>query len=131
VPDTVGPTGPAGPTGATGSTGATGATGPAGPKGAAGRDAVVTCTPAKRKGKSAKVTVTCSVKLAAAARASVRAVFKRGHHVVAAAGGVRHSGGRISLHLRRGQMARGRYHLVLTFTAHGRRTTVTQRVRVY
>ena len=86
------------PGGADGVPGSTGAR-PAPPARPAptGRDAVVTCTPAKGKGKASKVTVTCSVKLAAAARASVRAVFKRGDRVVAAARGVRHSGGRISL----------------------------------
>ena len=133
VPNTVGPTGPtgpAGPTGATGPAGGTGATGPAGPAGAAGRNAVVTCVPGKPKGKSTKVTVTCSVKLAAAARASVRAVFMRNNSVVAAASGVRHSGGRISLNLRRAKIARGRYDLVLTFKVDGRRTMVVQRVRV-
>jgi hemolysin type calcium-binding protein len=126
----IGPTGPAGPTGATGGTGGTGATGATGATGPKGRDAVVTCTPAKGKGKAAKVTVTCSVKLAAAARARVRASFMRGARVVAAARGVRHSDGAISLRVRRGQMARGRYNLVLSFTVDGRRTTVTQRIRI-
>ena len=133
VPNVVGPTGPtgpAGPAGPAGTAGKTGGTGPAGPKGAPGRNAIVTCTPAKGKGKASKVRVTCSVKLAAASRASVRAAFKRGNRVVAAARGTRHSGGRVSLRLRRGQIARGRYDLVLTFTADGRRSTVTQRVRV-
>jgi Ca2+-binding RTX toxin-like protein len=133
VPNVVGPTGPtgaAGPAGPAGTPGKTGATGATGAKGAPGRNAIVTCTPAKGKGKAAKVVVTCSVKLAAAAHASVRAVFKRGNHVVAAARGTRHSGGKVSLRMRRGQMARGRYNLVLTFTADGRRSTVTQRVRV-
>ena len=60
----------------------------------------------------------------------MRAAFKRGGQVVAAARGVRHSDGAIALRVRRGQMARGRYNLVLTFTVDGHRTTVTQRVRV-
>ena len=74
--------------------------------------------------------ITCSVKLAAAAHARVRASFMRGARVVAAARGVRHSDGGISLRVRRGKMARGRYNLVLSFTVDGRRTTVTQRIRI-
>ena len=90
----------------------------------------MTCTPAKGKGAAAKVKVTCSIKLAAAAHARVRASFMRGARVVAAASGVRHSNGGISLRVRRAQIARGRYNLVLSFTVDGRRTTVTQRIRV-
>jgi Ca2+-binding RTX toxin-like protein len=150
----VGQTGPAGPTGATGGTGgtgatgatggtggtgATGATGPAGPKGQTGatgatgpagkpgRDAVVTCVPGKAKGK--KIKVVCTVKLAAAARASVRAAFSRGGHVVARATGVRRANGRIALRGHR-RLARGKYTLTLTFKVNGHRTTVRQRVRV-
>ena len=78
-------------------------------------------SPARRKvkGKAAKVTVTCSVKLAAAAPLSVRASFKRGDRVVAAASGVRHSGGEISLRDSAARSPRGRYNLVLTFTVDG------------
>lgn len=112
-----------GPAGPKGQTGATGATGPAGKP---GRDAIVTCVP---KGKGTKIKVVCTVKLAAAARASVRAVFSRGRHVVATASGVRRSNGRIALRGHR-RLARGRYTLTLTFRAKGHRTTVSQRVRV-
>jgi Ca2+-binding RTX toxin-like protein len=117
-----GPQGPAGAPGATGATGKTGATGAAGPAGAAGRDAVVTCKPTKKK-------IVCTVKLATAARAShVRAVFKRGSRVVAAARVSRRGGG-VSVRTPR-HLARGRYQLVVTYTVSGHRTTVRQRVRV-
>jgi len=89
----------------------------------------VTCRPAKGKGKAAKVTVTCSVKLATASSARVRAVFKRAGHVVAVARGARR-GGAVRLRLGHRRLARGRYDLVLTFTVRGHRTTVKQRVRV-
>ncbi len=105
-------------------TGKTGATGPAGP---AGRDAVVTCKPGKVKG--SKVKVTCSVALATAAHASVRATFSRAGKVVARVKGVRR-GGRIALRMGNHRLARGRYTVVLTYTLHGKRTTVRQRVRV-
>ena len=123
-----GPAGPAGQTGATGAagapgkTGATGSTGATGAKGPAGRDAVVTC---KVKGKK----VTCAVKLATAARSSrVRAVFKRGDRVVAAARVSNHDG-HVSVRPRR-HLARGSYRLVVTYTVNGHSTTVRQRVRV-
>jgi hypothetical protein len=122
-----GPQGPAGPTGATGAPGKPGTTGATGPAGRPGRDAIVTCMPGKAKGK--KVKVVCTVKLAAAARASVRAVFSRGGHVVARARGVRRASGRIALRGHR-RLARGRYTLTLTFRVNGHRTTVRQRVRV-
>jgi Ca2+-binding RTX toxin-like protein len=129
-----GPQGPAGQNGAAGATGATGATGAAGAAGKAGatgaagpagRDAVVTCKPGKVKG--SKVTVSCSVKLATAAK--VRAAFTRGGKVVARVSGT-HRGGRIALRMGSRHLARGRYTLVLTYTSHGHRTTVRQRVRV-
>jgi hypothetical protein len=132
VPPT-GQTGPAGPTGATGAAGPKGATGVSGPKGATGaagkngRDAVVTCVAGKPKG--GKVKVVCKVKLATAARASrVRAVFKRGNRVVAAARITRRAGS-VSVRAPR-HLARGRYRLVVSYTVHGHRTTVAQRVRV-
>jgi Ca2+-binding RTX toxin-like protein len=118
-----GPQGPTGGTGATGPSGPTGATGPAGPTGPAGRNAVVTCKPVKAKPK-----VVCTVKLAAAARATVRGVFTRAGKVVARASGRGHKSGRVALQIAR--LPRGRYQLVITFKAHGHRTTVTQRVRV-
>lgn len=70
-----------------------------------------------------------TVKLATVARATrVRAVFKRGHEVVAAAR-VSRGGGGVSVRPPR-QLARGRYQLVVTYTVRGHRTTVSQHVRV-
>jgi Ca2+-binding RTX toxin-like protein len=126
-----GPTGPAGPTGGTGATGAagaTGATGAAGPAGAAGRDAVVTCKPTKGTGAAKKVTVVCSVKLAARASASVRGVLKRGGRAVATARATRR-GGKLALRLDR-RMSRGVYDLVLIWTERDGRATVKHRVRL-
>jgi Ca2+-binding RTX toxin-like protein len=120
-----GPAGPQGPTGATGATGPTGPTGATGAAGPAGRDAVVTCKAAKGKPK-----VVCTVKLAAAARASVRGVFRRGGKVIARTSGRTRPSGRIALRVGRNELRRGAYRLVLTFTRHGHRTTVTQRIRV-
>ena len=75
------------------------------------------------------MTIVCTVKLATAARASVRAAFSRGGKVVARVSGT-HRGGRVALRMGKRHLARGRYTLVLTFKSHGHRTTVRQRVRV-
>jgi hypothetical protein len=75
------------------------------------------------------VKVTCTVKLATASSARVRAVFKRNGRTVAVARGAR-SGGAVRLRVGHGRLARGRYDLVLTYTVRGHRTTVKQRVRI-
>jgi Ca2+-binding RTX toxin-like protein len=119
--DTTGPAGPQGPAGQSGATGAKGSRGTQGPAGAPGRDAVVSCKPAKGKGSARKTTVVCSVKAAASARPTTNVVVRRAGRVVTA------GSGRRSVALR---LARGRYDLVVTYTIGGRRTTVRQRVRV-
>ena len=129
APDgSTGPAGPAGPTGPAGSTGPAGPAGGTGPAGPAGRNAVVTCRPAKGKGAAKKVSVVCSVKLASAARASVRGVLKRGGRRVATARATRRAG-KLALRLDR-RMARGVYDLVLTWTVRDRRATVRHKVRL-
>ncbi len=129
APDgSTGPAGPAGPAGAPGATGAAGPAGGTGPAGPAGRNAVVTCRPTKGKGAAKKVSVVCSVKLAAGARASVRGVLKRGGRAVATARASRRAG-KLALRLDR-RMSRGVYDLVLTWTVRDRRSTVKHKVRL-
>ena len=89
---------------------------------------MVTCKPTKGTGAAKKVTVVCSVKLAARARASVRGVLKRGGRAVATARASRRAG-KLALRLNR-QMTRGVYDLVLTWTEHDRRAHVKYRVRL-
>jgi cystathionine beta-lyase/cystathionine gamma-synthase len=84
----------------------------------------VTCTPGKAK--KGKLTVACSVKLAAQASVrNLRARFLRGGHVVATAT----AHGR-TLRLVRGRLTRGSYDVVLTYTLDGERVKVRQRVRI-
>jgi Ca2+-binding RTX toxin-like protein len=117
-----GPAGPSGSTGATGGPGAGGATGATGAPGPAGRDATVTCTPGPAK--KGKVTVTCKVQLAAKASA-LRGRFMNGGRVAATGHGTAGA-----FKLDSGHLQAGRYTLVLTYTVHGRRTTVRRRVLV-
>jgi hypothetical protein len=141
---TLGPAGPAGPAGAAGAAGSAGAAGPAGadgapgqngapgpagPPGAAGRDAIVTCKPAAGK-RAAKVTIVCTVKLAGASAARVRARFVRGGRVIAAGSGTVGRRGTLTVRLDRARMGPGVYRLVLSFLVRGHRATVQQRVRV-
>jgi hypothetical protein len=120
-----------GTNGANGHDGATGPAGPAGPQGRAGRDALVTCKPGKVK--RGKVKVTCKVAFTAASSSrAVRARLSRGSRVYADGRRAVRGGasGRVRLHARRG-LRPGRYRLLLTFVdGHGRRTVITQRVRV-
>jgi hypothetical protein len=141
APGPQGPIGPQGPTGATGPDGATGpggATGPAGsngqdgqqgaqgPQGRPGRDAVVTCKVAKQRGKK-KVKVTCTVRLAAAAKRTARLV--RGGKVYAK-GSSRGARGSLRLHRLR-RITPGRYTLRLKVTgADGKSVTLKHRVVV-
>jgi Ca2+-binding RTX toxin-like protein len=121
-----GPAGPPGPAGPGGPAGPAGPAGGAGPAGPAGRNAVVTCQPVKGKGTAKKVTVVCSVKLAAGARTSVRGVLKRGGRAVARARATRRAG-KLALKLDR-RMSGGAYDLVLTWTVRDRRATVKHKV---
>ena len=88
----------------------------------------MTCKPVKGKGTVKKVTVVCSVKLAAGARASVRGVLKRGGRAVARARATRRAG-KLALELDR-RMNRGAYELVLSWTVRDRRATVRHKVRL-
>ncbi len=109
-----------GPAGATGATGATGAAGPA------GRDAVVTCKAAKGKTK-----VVCTVKLAVAARASVRGVFTRGGKVVARTSARGHKSGRIALRVGKRTLPRelpARAHLHAVRPSHDRHAARPRRL---
>jgi hypothetical protein len=124
-PATAGATGPGGPQGPAG------ATGPQGPAGKNGRDAVVTCKPAKARHGTVKVT--CVVKFqAASASTRVSARLSRGHRVYASGAGAVAPGARgtVALHAVR-RLARGGYTLRLEFAdARGRRTVIRQRVSV-
>ena len=115
-----GPQGAAGADGSDGTNGANGTPGPAGPQGAPGRDARVTCKPAKRK--RGKVKVTCTVRLAPAARAArVRARLSR-HGTVYARGT---AGRASSVTLRPVRALRaGRYRLTTVSTDRRGRTVV-------
>jgi len=114
--------GAAGAQGVTGAPGATGQQGPAGPQGAPGRDARVTCKPAKRK--RGQVKVTCTVRLAPAARSTrVRARLSR-RGVLYAAGSAR-SGRTSSVRLRAVRpIPSGRYRLTSVSTDRRGQTTI-------
>lgn len=125
-PGPTGPTGPAGPTGvagpvgppgAAGTNGSNGAAGPAGAQGPAGRDATVTCKPAKAKGKKKTGKVTCTVKLAS--KSASRALLLRKGRVVAS------GRGRRSIAL--GALKAGRYTLLVL---RGDRVVSRQTVRI-
>jgi hypothetical protein len=115
-----------GPQGATGAQGAPGATGP---QGRPGRDATVRCKP--KRSRSGDVRVTCTVRFASAARASVRARLVRGNTVYASSRrNVRRGRAAIVLHPR-ARLRHASYRLLLTFVDRkGRATTVSQRVRL-
>jgi hypothetical protein len=126
-----GPQGSAGADGSDGAAGRDGQQGPQGPQGPAGaqgppgRDAVVTCKVAKKRGKTPKVT--CTVRLAARAKRSARLVRKG---KVYASG--RSVGTRGSLRLRPvRRITHGRYMLLVKITgADSRSVTLRQRVVV-
>lgn len=102
-----GPQGPQGPAGATGPQGPAGQAGAQGPVGPAGRNAQVTC---KVKKRGAKVKVTCTVKTAAFASASLSRVdwwLVRDRRVYRH--GVARDGRFLRLNL--GDLKRGRYRL--------------------
>jgi sugar lactone lactonase YvrE len=117
-----GPAGPAGLPGADGPAGSPGAggpggpQGPAGPQGAPGRDAVVSCSVKRRKGKRTRVV--CSVKLRAPAAARLHWRLVRHGHVYAR-GVARASRGGATIRLPR--LERGRYLLRIA----GRRSATT------
>src|SRR3954468_6207281 len=126
-----GPQGSAGADGGDGAGGRGGEQGPQGPQGPAGaqgppgRDAVVTCKVARKRGKTPKVT--CTVRLAAKAKRSARLVRKG---KVYASG--RSVGTRGSLRLRPvRRITHGRYMLLVKITgADSRSVTLRQRVVV-
>src|SRR3954452_11729265 len=126
-----GPQGSAGADGSDGAAGRDGQQGPQGPQGPAGaqgppgRDAVVTCKVAKKRGKTPKVT--CTVRLAARAKRSARLVRKG---KVYASG--RSVGTRGSLRLRPvRRITHGRYMLLVKITgAASGSVTLRQRVVV-
>jgi hypothetical protein len=133
-----GPAGPAGsdgadgatgPQGGTGPQGATGLQGPAGPQGAPGRDARVTCKPARRR--RGQVKVTCRVRLVLAVRSTrVRArLTRRG---VLYATGSSSSGRASSVRLRAVRaIPSGRYRLTTVSTnSRGQKTIRRSTVRV-
>jgi Ca2+-binding RTX toxin-like protein len=140
VPATAGPAGPQGPTGpqgpagppgsngAAGENGQNGGQGPAGPQGPAGRDATVSCKPAKAK--RTKVSVSCSVRLAASsASGRVRAALVRGGRVLAT-DRTRVGAGAIRLRPSGARLAPGRYTVRVSVTVDGRRTRLRQRVEI-
>jgi len=87
----------------------------------------VTCTPGKPK--KGKVTVTCSVKLAAKASAKLSARFMKGRRI-AATGRSAQSAETRAIRVQPVRLAPGRYTLVLTYTVDGRRATLRERIRV-
>jgi Collagen triple helix repeat (20 copies) len=131
APGAAGPAGAAGQNGQDGQQGPAGQAGPAGPAGATGpqgrpgRDAVVTCKVGKKRGN--KVKVTCTVRLAAAAKRSARLMR---HGRVYARG--RSRGAHGSLRLRRLRpITAGRYTLFVKVTgADGRSVTLRRHVVV-
>jgi hypothetical protein len=120
--------GVAGPQGTAGPQGAAGPQGPAGPRGARGRDARVTCKVGKRK--RGRIKVTCTVRLARAARSRhVRARLTR-RGVVYATGSARSPrASSVRLHAVRAVPA-GRYRLTTVSTDRHGRTTVRRTIVV-
>jgi len=129
-----GPQGPAGtgaqgatgPQGAAGAQGGTGPAGATGPRGRAGRNAKVTCKAGKRK--RGRVKVTCTVRLAAAARGKHVSARLTRRGVLYAKSASRARGGRVRLRAVRA-LRPGRYRLT-TVTVDSRGAKVVRRSSV-
>ena len=85
----------------------------------------------KGKGKAAKVTVSCSVRLSGqAASGRVRAALVRGGRVVASDGAGPSARGAIRLRPGTGALRSGRYTVRVKITVDGKSTRLERRVRV-